>query len=59
MSNAERQESFSVEQYLVLEEQTLTKSEYIEGWIRAMSGSTLRHNKIACNCLATLAIHLQ
>jgi Uma2 family endonuclease len=59
MSSAERPEFFSVEEYLAIEEQALTKSEYIEGWVRAMSGSTLRHNKIKGNCFVSLSNSLK
>lgn len=55
MSSAERPEYVGTDQYLVLEEQALTKSEYIDGWIRAMSGSTLRHNIVSSNALISLA----
>ncbi|MBX3418386.1 MAG: Uma2 family endonuclease [Pirellulaceae bacterium] len=59
MSSAERPGFFSVEEYLAIEEQALTKSEYIEGWVRAMSGSTLRHNKIKGNCFVSLSNSLK
>jgi Uma2 family endonuclease len=59
MSSAERPEYFSVDEYLSLEEQARGRSEYIDGWIRAMSGSTLRHNRVALNCLVNLAILLK
>jgi Uma2 family endonuclease len=54
MTSAEQPEYFSVDQYLSKEEQALTKSEYIDGWIRALCGSTLRHNRVAGNCYYTL-----
>lgn len=59
MSSAERPEYFSVEEYLAMEEQALTKSDYVDGWIRAMSGATLRHNRIKLNCLIHFGIQLK
>jgi hypothetical protein len=54
MSNAQRPDYYSAEEYLSKEEQALTKSEYVDGWIRAMGGSTLRHNKLKGNCYFSL-----
>ncbi len=59
MSSAERPQFFTVEEYLAMEEQALTKSEYIDGWVRAMSGSTLRHNKTKGNCFVSLSNSLK
>lgn len=59
MSSAERPEYISVVDYLAAEERSLARSEYIEGWVRAMSGSTLRHNRVALNCLVGLANRLK
>ncbi len=59
MSSAEQPDYFSADEYLSMEEQALTKSEYIDGWIRAMSGATLRHNRVAVNCLVSLANSLK
>lgn len=59
MSSAEKPKYFDVEEYLSLEEHSLTKSEYIDGWIRAMSGSTLRHNRVKGNCFLTLGNFLK
>lgn len=59
MSSAQRPEYFSVEEYLIVEEQALIKSEYIDGWVRAMSGTTLRHNSIKLNCLIQLGTQLR
>jgi Uma2 family endonuclease len=55
MSSAKRPELVSVEEYLSLEEQSLTKSEYVDGWVRAMTGGTVRHNRVKVNCLVRLA----
>jgi Uma2 family endonuclease len=54
MSTAEQPDFVSVENYLANEEKATTKSEYIDGWVRAMSGPTIRHNSIALNCASTL-----
>ncbi len=51
MSSAEQPQYHSVEEYLAFEEQAQTKSEYIDGWIRAMTGAALRHNMISVNTL--------
>jgi Uma2 family endonuclease len=59
MSSAERQDYVSVEDYLAMEEQALTKSEYIDGWVRAMTGATLRHNMVAGNCFLCLGNRLK
>ena len=59
MSNADRPEYFTPEEYLLMEERGLTKSEYIDGWIRAMSGSPLRHNRVKLNCLVQLSLKLR
>lgn len=59
MSSAERPEYFSVDDYLAMEENALTKSEYIDGWIRAMCGAALRHNMISGNALVVLSILLK
>jgi Uma2 family endonuclease len=59
MSSAEQPKYHSVEEYLAFEEQSLTKSEYIDGWIRAMTGATNRHNCVKMNCLVHLAFQLK
>ncbi|MBX3416969.1 MAG: Uma2 family endonuclease [Pirellulaceae bacterium] len=59
MSSAERPEYFTVDEYLSLEDQGRSKSEYVDGWIRAMSGSTLRHNRVKLNCLVQLSLKLR
>jgi Uma2 family endonuclease len=59
MSSAEQPKFHSVEEYLALEEQSLTKSEYIDGWIRAMTGATNRHSCVAINSLVFLANQLK
>ena len=54
MSSAEQPGFVSVEDYLTAEAQALTKSEYIDGWVRAMTGATNRHNRVTMNCLLHL-----
>ncbi|MFN6300753.1 MAG: Uma2 family endonuclease [Planctomycetota bacterium] len=54
MSSADKPELFSVEDYLAKEEVSRFKSEYIDGWIRAMTGASARHNCIAQNCFLSL-----
>ncbi len=50
MSSAEVPDFVTVDEYLAAEETGLGKSEYVDGWVRAMSGATLRHNRVAMNC---------
>lgn len=59
MSSAEQPAYFSEDEYLSIESQALTKSEYVDGWIRGMVGATLRHNRVKLNCLVQLAKKLQ
>ena len=59
MSSAQQPQYHTVEEYLALEEQTLTKSEYIDGWIRAMTGATNRHSRVSVNSLVLLANQLK
>lgn len=59
MSSAEQPQYYSVEEYLAIEEQAQTKSEYIDGWIRAMTGATNRHNCVKINCLVHLVNQLK
>ncbi|MFN6300751.1 MAG: Uma2 family endonuclease [Planctomycetota bacterium] len=54
MSSADKPELVSVEDYLAREEVARFKSEYIDGWIRAMTGASIRHNCIAGNCFLNL-----
>lgn len=50
MSNAPKSVFVSAEDYLLSEENARNRSEYIEGWVRAMSGGTVRHNQVKVNC---------
>lgn len=59
MSSAERTAFVTVDDYLAMEESARTKSEYVDGWVRAMSGATLRHNKVVGNCFVALATSLK
>ncbi len=47
--------SFTVEEYLKLEESASVKHEYVAGEIHAMVGSSRRHNRIAGNIYRRLA----
>ena len=59
MSSAEKPQYHTVEEYLALEEQAQTKSEYIDGWIRSMTGATNRHSRVSINSLVLLANQLK
>jgi Uma2 family endonuclease len=59
MSSAEQPSFVSVEDYLAAEELATTKSEYINGWVRAMSGANARHNTIKGNTLGLLWLRLR
>jgi len=50
MSSAEVPDFMTVDNYLAAEELAFGKSEYVDGWVRAMSGATLRHNRVVMNC---------
>ena len=54
MSTAEQPDFFSLQQYLEIEGNSLVKNEYIDGWIRAMTGATNRHSKVSLNCACEL-----
>ena len=59
MSAAETPEFVSVSDYLASEETAMTRSEYIDGWVRAMTGATNRHNRVKLNCLFHLKLALR
>ena len=59
MSSAESLEFVAVQDYLAAEEIARTKSEYIDGWVRAMTGATNRHNQVSENCFLALALALK
>ncbi|MFN9508010.1 MAG: Uma2 family endonuclease [Planctomycetota bacterium] len=54
MSSADKPDFFTVEDYLAREEIAHRKSEYIDGWIRAMTGASIRHNCLKGNCFLLL-----
>ena len=59
MSSAEKPDYYSDQEYLQFENQSHSKSEYIDGWIRAMTGASLRHNVVAGNCFLSLGNQLK
>ena len=58
MSTAEKLVYYSVEEYLKAEELSLTRSEYINGLTRAMTGATNRHNTVSVNIVVSLGRQL-
>lgn len=59
MSSAEKPDFVDVARYLDAERGAETKHEYVDGWIRAMSGASNRHNRIATNVLISLGAQLK
>jgi len=59
MSTAEKLVFHSVDAYLKAEELSLTRSEYINGLIRAMTGATNRHNTVSVNIVVSLGRQLK
>jgi len=59
MSSAEVPQFVSVADYLAAEEIALSKSEYVDGWVRAMTGASNRHNRVKINCLFQLMLALK
>jgi Uma2 family endonuclease len=59
MSSAEKSDWISPEDYLEQEEKAQTKSEYVDGCIRAMSGAKNRHNIVAMNTTEILLTQLK
>lgn len=51
MSSAESPQFVSVDDYLATEEKSEARNEYVEGWVRAMSGGSVRHNQVKVNCI--------
>ncbi len=49
----------SVDDYLQAEELATKRHEYIEGWVRAMTGATNRHNRVKLNAIMHLAVALK
>lgn len=52
--SAEAQSRVTIEQYLALERQAETKSEYLNGEMFAMTGASWNHNLIVANTVASL-----
>jgi Uma2 family endonuclease len=50
MSSAESTQFVSVDDYLAAEEISEIRSEYVEGWVRAMTGGSVHHNQVKFNC---------
>jgi Uma2 family endonuclease len=59
MSSAEVPKFISPAEYLAAEELAETKSEYIDGWVRAMTGASVRHNQVKMNCAIALGAKLK
>lgn len=59
MSHAQRPQSITIDDYLRHERGSLHKSEYVEGWVRAMTGGTVGHNAIVGNCFVAIANRLR
>lgn len=51
---ASRQHPLSVEDYLLVEEASSVRHEYVAGQIHALAGASRRHNRIALNIAARL-----
>ena len=54
MTALRQPDSITVSDYLAGEEISDTKHEYLGGTVHAMAGATIRHHKIAGNCLGSL-----
>ncbi len=50
MSAAKQPEFVRVEEYLTAEDFAVTRSEYVDGWVRGMTGGTSRHSSVKMNC---------
>ena len=59
MSSAEQPNWVSVQDYLSRERTSPVKIEYIDGWVRAMTGASSRHNRVKLNCLVKLSVLLE
>jgi Uma2 family endonuclease len=60
MASAPIQKSYlTAEEYLALERQAVTKSEYIHGEMVAMTGGTSRHSLVTANLIGLLWHHLR
>lgn len=52
-------QKLTVEEYLAQERRAETKSEYLDGEVFAMTGASLRHNRLLTNLLVALASQLR
>ena len=59
MSTAESREFYTPESYLEFLETTQTKYEFVDGYLRAMSSPTNRHNIVATNATVTFGLKLK
>ena len=59
MSSAAVRTRYTPEQYLALERKAAFKSEYDNGFISAMSGASLAHNRIAVNLTGAISPRLK
>jgi Uma2 family endonuclease len=59
MSSAEKPDYIGIQEYLLQEESSIIKHEYIDGWVRATTGATNRHNRVCINCTFQLMKQLQ
>lgn len=59
MSTAEIPKFISVDDYLRAEEMATVKHEYVDGWVRAMTGASNRHNRVKLNAIIHLAVALK
>lgn len=57
--SSEAQKRLTPEEYLAIERQAETKSEYADGAMYAMSGASPRHALITANIVAALAVRLK
>lgn len=59
MAEATRLPRYSLEEYLVLEEMSNVRHEYLDGHIYAMAGGTLEHGGLCANLIALLSNALE
>src|SRR3712207_3247663 len=59
VSYSQNSDFVPVEEYLRLEENSEVRHEYVHGVLYAMSGASLRHNRIAINLVAAFHGHVR
>ncbi|MEQ1829447.1 MAG: Uma2 family endonuclease [Pirellula sp.] len=59
MSTAEQRDYYSVESFLEFLDKSEFPFEYVDGYLRAMSAPTVRHNMVASNALITFGAKLK